>query len=84
MHLRIILRHLGLRHTALYEILELSYFRKEGRGVECSLRIVIFIVFRGIFGPVSLLQLLRDLSASVVVKFAASGILVYSIYYITE
>ncbi|CAD8206269.1 unnamed protein product [Paramecium octaurelia] len=71
MHLRHILGCFGLRQTKIYESIEILYFS-------------LFIIFRGILSPVLLIRTYEDLHAPLLIKISASGLLVYSAYYIIE
>ncbi|CAD8124358.1 unnamed protein product [Paramecium sonneborni] len=71
MHLRYILGCFGLRQTKIYESIELLYF-------------LLFLIFRGILSPVLLIRTYQELHAPLLIKKSASGLLLYSAYYIIE
>ena len=71
MHLRYLLGCFGLRQTKIYELIELIYFS-------------LFFVFRGILSPVLLFKTYENLYAPLLIKISASGLLIYSSYYIIE
>lgn len=72
MHVRAILRNLGLRYTKAYELCELSY-------------IIIYAIARGVFTPVFLVYpCVLSQTTPFLVKCICVGIFLQSVIYIRE
>ena len=69
MHTRSVLKNLGLRHTRLYFVMDVTYM-------------AIYIIFRGMGGPVFCVMAFMSPSTPIVVAFVFMLILAQSIYFI--
>lgn len=67
MHLRLLLKDCGYRHTKLYELIELTYFRI----IVCHI-LVLFVIFRGAMAIPLLIYVWKDVNSSIIIKLVGA------------
>ncbi|CAD8098620.1 unnamed protein product [Paramecium sonneborni] len=71
MHMRVIFRQIGLRHTKLYQVCEWTYF-------------ALYIIFRGSLVPYMVWNTWPESDVPLLVKITATGLFLQSVYFIFE